>query len=47
MSRRRMQSDAQTWDSCDVVTGHLVLLHRGERNVDKLCLGFDYRLPVH
>ena len=28
--------------NCDVVTDRLVPLHRGERNVDKLGLGFDF-----
>ena len=31
------------WDSYEVVTDRLVRLHRGERNVDKLGLGFDFR----
>jgi len=33
---------ALVWDNCDIVTDHLVPLYRGERNVDKLGLSFDF-----
>ena len=38
---------AHIWDSCDVITDHLVPPHREERNVDKLGLGFDFRDRTH
>ena len=32
------------WDSCDIGGDRLVPLRRGERNVDKLGVGFDFRV---
>ena len=37
-----MQSDAHIWSSLVI----LVPLHTGERNVDKLGLGFDFRAYI-
>ena len=36
-------ASAHIWDSCDGVIYHLIPLYRGERNVDKLGLGFGFR----
>jgi len=38
-----MQSYAHIWDSYDIVTDILVPLHRGERNVKKIGLDFDFQ----
>jgi len=35
-------ASAHIWDSCDIGGDRLVPLRRGERNVDKFGLGFDF-----